>query len=170
MTSLKSFIRDVPDFPIKGVVFRDISPLLEDHFEETVTQMATLFSEEDWKEICTVVGIDARGFLFAAALALLQKKRLRLVRKSGKLPPPVIRIAYTLEYGQNLLEMQEGTGTVLVVDDVLATGGTLAAAGTLCQKAGYKVKGFAAVIDLKFLNNFCWNGLQTRSLVQYPHA
>jgi adenine phosphoribosyltransferase len=165
--ALKRYIEDVADFPVQGVTFRDISPLLAERFAESAEAMAALFDEAAWREASAVVGVDARGFLFAAALAMLKRKRLALVRKAGKLPPPVVRLSYDLEYGSDTLEMKPGQGDVILVDDVLATGGTLRAAASLCERAGYRVAGLAAVIDLRFLNDFLWNGMRVRSLVQY---
>lgn len=167
MSALKQYIHDVEDFPKQGVVFRDISPLLAEKFPETIAQLAALFPDDFWDDICTVAGVDARGFIFASALAAQKNKRLLLVRKAKKLPPPVVNITYALEYGEDALEVKPGTGRVLIMDDVLATGGTLAAAADVCAKAGYDVRGLATLIDLTYLNQFSWNGLTVRSLIQY---
>lgn len=167
MQWIKQHISDVPDFPKEGVLFRDISPLLSTHFNATIEALASLFEPNEWDDISHIVGIDARGFLFASGLSVYLKKHLALVRKGGKLPPPVERESYSLEYGEDMLEMKPGNGKVIIMDDVLATGGTLQAAANLCVKAGYDVKGLATLIDLTFLNNFEWDGLKARSLVQY---
>ncbi len=167
MSALKKYVSDVVDFPSKGIVFRDISPLLAEKFTETIEQMEAMFESSFWEDTCTIVGIDARGFLFASAVAAKKQKRLVLVRKANKLPPPVISLSYQLEYGEDTLEMKPGKGNVLIVDDVLATGGTLRAAADLCKKAGYTVGGFATAIDLTYLNDFSWEGLKVNSLIQY---
>jgi adenine phosphoribosyltransferase len=167
MSILKKYINDVSNFPSQGIVFRDISPLLAEKFSETIEEMEAMFKPSFWEDICTIVGVDARGFLFASALAAKKQKRLVLIRKAKKLPPPVISLSYKLEYGEDTLEMKPGKGKVLIVDDVLATGGTLQAAADLCKKAGYVVSGFATAIDLTYLNNFLWEGLKANSVIQY---
>src|SRR5580692_8333621 len=139
MPDLKQAIRDVPDFPRTGILFRDIAPLLRDHFEATVGALEALLSAQEWDEIDALAGIESRGFILGAALAARKGKGFVLVRKQGKLPPPVVDVAYALEYGTGILEMQRGQGRVLLIDDVLATGGTLTASADLCLRAGYSV-------------------------------
>ena len=139
MTDLASRIVAIPDFPKPGIVFRDIMPLLRDHFDATVEAMAAQLSDEEWASIDVLIGIESRGFVFAAALAQRLGKGFVPVRKKGKLPPPVVAKSYQLEYGSDHLEMRPGTGRGVLVDDVLATGGTLATAGGLCSDAGYDV-------------------------------
>lgn len=165
--SLKPYIRDVPDFPKPGIVFRDISPLLRERFGETIAQMAGLYSAAEWKEVDLIGGIESRGFILAAGLAAVQNKGFVKIRKKGKLPGPVVMRKYGLEYGEDALEMQYGNGRMLIVDDVLATGGTLAAAADLAQESGHKVFGFACLINLAFLNQFSWQGTTPRNLVTY---
>jgi len=164
---LRLHVRDVPDFPKPGILFRDISPLLRLHFGETIDQMAGLYSSAEWKNIDLIGGIESRGFILAAGLAAVMHKGFVKIRKSGKLPGPVVKRNYGLEYGEDALEMQYGTGRMLIIDDVLATGGTLAAAAELAQASGHTVSGFACLINLTYLNNFSWNGIIPRTLIEY---
>jgi len=167
MPDLKQAIRDVPDFPRPGILFRDIAPLLRDHFEATVGALDALLSAREWDEIDALAGIESRGFILGAALAVRRGKGFVLVRKQGKLPPPVVDVAYDLEYGSGVLEMQKGTGRVLLVDDVLATGGTMAAAADLCDRAGYQLKAIMALIDLRIVQDFSWRNLRLRASISY---
>src|SRR5258708_16025995 len=146
---LKRLIRDVPDFPRPGILFRDISPLLREHFETAIQALDGLLTEAEWSEIDAVAGIESRGFILGAALATRRRKGFVLVRKQGKLPPPVVDVAYDLEYGSSVLEMQCGHGRLLLVDDVLATGGTMTASADLCPQAGYEVNAHSAPIELQ---------------------
>ncbi len=164
---LRSFVTDVPDFPKPGIMFRDISPVLRNHFGEVIRQMAALFTEEEWRGIDFVGGIESRGFILAAGLAALQNKGFVKIRKKGKLPGPVVARSYGLEYGDDALEMQYGQGRMLVVDDVLATGGTLAAAADLAAESGHEVIGFACLINLTYLNDFSWHGQTPRTVIDY---
>jgi adenine phosphoribosyltransferase len=164
---LKRLIRDVPDFPRKGILFRDISPLLREHFEAAVQALDGLLTESEWSVIDAVAGIESRGFILGAALATRRHKGFVLVRKQGKLPPPVVDVAYDLEYGSSVLEMQRGHGRLLLVDDVLATGGTVTASADLCIQAGYEIRAIAALIDLKIVADYRWRGLSVRTAVQY---
>ena len=167
MPDLKQAIRDVADFPRPGILFRDIAPLLRDHFEATVSALDSLLSAQEWDEIDALAGIESRGFILGAALATRKGKGFVLVRKQGKLPPPVVDVAYDLEYGSGVLEMQEGTGRVVLVDDVLATGGTMAAAADLCDRAGYQLKAIMALIDLRIVPDFSWRNLRLRASITY---
>lgn len=167
MSDLRRYIRDVPDFPLEGILFRDIAPLLRDHLQDTLDALSALFTAQEWSEVDFVAGIEARGFILGAALAAQQGKGFVPVRKQGKLPPPVIDIGYTLEYGRNVLEMQRGWGRLLMLDDVLATGGTLRAAATLAERAGYRIVQLASLIDLKILPTFEWGVLRARAVITY---
>jgi adenine phosphoribosyltransferase len=164
---LKSRIAEVPDFPKPGILFRDIMPLLRSHFGATIDALGACLSEDEWSTVDTVIGIESRGFILGAALADRFGKGFVPVRKAGKLPPPVVDRSYQLEYGQDRLEMQRGRGRAVLLDDVLATGGTLATAGDLCHEAGYDVGFLLVLIDLRLVPDFHWSHLTPRSVVQY---
>jgi adenine phosphoribosyltransferase len=167
MFELKQAIADVADFPRPGILFRDISPLLRDHFDATVQALDALLTEEEWSEIDAVAGIESRGFILGSALALRRRKGFVLVRKQGKLPPPVVEAAYDLEYGSGVLEMQRGHGRLMLIDDVLATGGTMTAAADLCERAGYQLLALAVLIDLNIVKNYSWRALGLRASIKY---
>jgi adenine phosphoribosyltransferase len=167
MPDLKQVIRDVPDFPSPGILFRDIAPLLRDHFDATMHALDELLTEDEWDEVDALAGIESRGFILGAALAIRRRKGFVLVRKQGKLPPPVVDVAYDLEYGSGVLEMQRGNGRVVLVDDVLATGGTMTAAADLCDRAGYQLKALIALIDLRIIQDYSWRNLRLRAAIEY---
>lgn len=171
MTNLKNYIAEIPDFPKTGIIFRDITPLLGEKFTESISALQDLFSKEELENVDMFAGIDARGFIFASALATALGKNMVLVRKGGKLPPPVKRRDYALEYGQAEIEMKPNPISekkrIILVDDVIATGGSMTAAADLCRDSGYDVVGLACLMDLEFLNDFTWNGLRVRSVIQY---
>ncbi|WP_442958348.1 adenine phosphoribosyltransferase [Povalibacter sp.] len=167
VNTLRSFIRDVPDFPQPGIVFRDITPLLRDHFGATVDALGEVLPAARWREIDAVAGIESRGFILAAALAARHGKGFVPIRKKGKLPPPVVERTYSLEYGSGVLEMQRGSGTLLLIDDVLATGGTLRAAADLCLDAGHVVAELAVLIDLNLVPDLRWRELPVHAVIRY---
>jgi adenine phosphoribosyltransferase len=167
MFELKQAIVDVADFPRPGILFRDISPLLRDHFDATISALDALLTDAEWDEIDALAGIESRGFILGAALAIRRGKGFVLVRKQGKLPPPVVDVSYDLEYGSGVLEMQRGEGRLVLIDDVLATGGTMSAAADLCQRAGYQLQALIALIDLNLVVNYSWQTLRLRAAINY---
>jgi adenine phosphoribosyltransferase len=151
---LKAHLRNVPDFPKPGILFKDITPLLADPraLHITLDLLAQRFVGE---HVDAIVGVESRGFIFGGALAARLNASFVPVRKPGKLPAKTDRVAYKLEYGEAELEMHldsipEGAN-VVIVDDLLATGGTASAAAELARRQGGRVVGFAFVIELDFL-------------------
>jgi adenine phosphoribosyltransferase len=154
---IRTHIAAVPDFPKPGILFRDIMPLLRDHFGATIDALVAQFDASEWAAIDIVIGIESRGFVLASALADRMGKGFVPVRKAGKLPPPVYSETYDLEYGSATLEVPADgidlTGrNVVIIDDVLATGGTLAATMRLLTAAGANVTGAVVVLELAALN------------------
>ena len=152
---LKQNIREVPDFPIPGVNFKDISPLF---LQPELIKLCAEALAEPWKGkgITRVIGVESRGFLFGPQIATILGAGFVIVRKAGKLPPETASMSYSLEYGDATIEMVKGSfdekDNVLIHDDLLATGGTAGAAAMLVKSLGAKVAGFSFLIDLKFLN------------------
>jgi adenine phosphoribosyltransferase len=168
---LASRVRDVPDFPTPGVVFKDVTPLLLDHvaFSAAVDAMVLHFGRGN---VDKVVGIEARGFILAAPVAYHFGAGFVPARKAGKLPGETRRIAYDLEYGTETLEVHADAiapgDRVLIVDDVLATGGTAAATAELIDGFGGDIVGFAFLIELGFLDGAAkLNGRERLSLLTY---
>lgn len=151
---IKSKIREIPNWPKRGVSFKDITPLIEDKsaFEQIINELAKPYLGQ---KIDKIVGIDARGFILAAGLAYKLKSGLAIVRKKGKLPWQAISQEYALEYGTNTIEMHRDSilpgEQVLLVDDVLATGGTMRATIDLVEKLQGKIKGCDFLIELSSL-------------------
>ena len=169
--NLASLVRDIPDFPEPGIVFKDITPVLADHeaFGELIAALADAYRQ---LPIDKVAGIEARGFTLAAPVALQLGAGFVPLRKPGKLPWTTINQAYNLEYGTDALEMHvDGIGAgeqVLIVDDVIATGGTAAAAVNLIERVGGKIAGLAVFIELGFLNGrAAIHGVPFHALIRY---
>lgn len=171
MLNLQSKIREIPDFPKRGVSFKDITPLLEDakYFKELID---ILFKKYKDKKIKKIVAIDARGFLIASALAYKLKTGIVIVRKKGKLPFKTIGCDYDLEYGKETLEIHKDSikpnERIIIVDDVLATGGTALAAAKLVEKLKGRIISISFLIELLFLNGRKkLKKYNVNSLVQY---
>jgi adenine phosphoribosyltransferase len=168
---LARVIRNVPDFPVKGILFYDITTMLKDAeaFRESIDRLVSFYQSS---EIDVVVGVESRGFIFGAPLAYRLGAGFVPVRKAGKLPAETLAESYELEYGTNTLEMhvdaiQQGQ-KVLVIDDLLATGGTAKATCRLVERLGGEVVGVAFVIELNFLKGReQLRGYEVFSLLQY---
>ena len=154
VTDLKATVRDIPDFPKPGILFKDITPILQDSrlYERVIAHFGGRYKDEG---IDVIVGMESRGFLFGCPLAIAMGIPFVPARKPGKLPYESIGYEYELEYGTNRLEMHVDAirhgERVLVIDDLLATGGTAAATGKLIEQLGGTVAGYAFVIELGFL-------------------
>ncbi len=171
VNDLKSLIREVPDWPKKGILFYDITTLLRDPAGSRAL-LDHLFDHYDGTPVDLVVGIEARGFIFAPWLAYRLNAGFVPLRKPGKLPSSTVKEEYALEYGADALEVHDDAiekgQRVLIVDDLLATGGTAAAAVKLVQKTGGEVAGCCFAIELTFLNGRDkLDGVETFSLMQY---
>ena len=168
---LRRYIRDVPDFPKKGILFKDITPLLQDR-EALRHAMERLAGEFKGRGISKVVGIESRGYIFAPAIALSLGAGFVPVRKPGKLPWKTAGEDYALEYGKDRLEIHtdalERGEKVLIVDDLLATGGTASATRRLAERLGAEVVGAGFLVELGFLNGRSrLPGIDVVSLIQF---
>ena len=168
----EDYITEVPDFPVEGVNFKDISPLLanEEVFDNCIEDMGEMVEIPDYW-----IGIDARGFLFASALSIYFGGGIVMCRKAGKLPPTVFSHSYGTEYSEDTIQIKRGSGTAIIVDDVLATGGTLQAANYLAGTAGYDTIDNLVLIDLLYVPRVITTmvdgvkefDLEVKSLIQY---
>ncbi len=168
---LKQKIRNIPDFPKKGIVFRDITPLVRDS-EALKYSVETMAGHYNGKEVDAILGAEARGFIFGSAVAYKMGIGFIPVRKPGKLPFKTCRASYDLEYGKNILEMHidavNAGDKILIVDDLVATGGTARAMAELVEKMGGEVVGFCFLVELEFLNpRKILEGYDIFSLVKY---
>jgi adenine phosphoribosyltransferase len=171
MDDLKAYIREVPDFPKEGILYYDISTLLQNPLalRMTIDRFVWLFAG---KHVDKVIGIESRGFMFGSIVAYNLDAGFVPVRKPGKLPASTIDQTYDLEYGTDTLEMHEDAvdpgEKVLIVDDLMATGGTAAASGKLVESLGGKVVGFGFVVELTFLDGRKeLEGYEVESLIRY---
>ena len=169
--NLKEKIAEYPNFPKKGILFRDFSPILKD--PSALSVIADEFSKYFHpKDIDLFAGIESRGFILASILASRYNKGMVMIRKAGKLPGKTTKLSYTIEYGKDVIEIQKdiiGDGQrILICDDFLATGGTAKASAKLIEKIGGKVSGFAFLIELTELNGIKGiNKYNCKSLVKY---
>ena len=169
---LKQYIRDIPDFPQPGILFRDITPLLKD--PAAMHYVVDRFTEEfHHSGVTAIVSIESRGFLFGAPLAYNLGLPLVPVRKPGKLPAAKMSVEYSLEYGKSQLDIHGDALTksdrVIIIDDLLATGGTAMAAAKLVELLGAKVKSFAFLVELGFLDGReRLKGYDILTLITYP--
>jgi len=154
MISLEKYIRDIPDFPKKGIVFKDITPLLANHpaLSQAVAMLAEPFAKAG---VDVVAGIESRGFIFGSLVANYLGVGFVPIRKPGKLPYKTVKCSYDLEYGSDSVEMHtdaiEAGQKVLIVDDLIATGGTMQAACKLIEQLGGAIVGLSFVVELSFL-------------------
>ena len=169
--NIKDYIKDIPDFPKKGIVFKDISPLLANPkaFASVINTMAGRYTQHQPDKI---VSLDARGFIFGATLAYQLQVPFIMVRKSGKLPNECLSIDYQLEYGTNTFEIHKNAintnDKVLIVDDLLATGGSVKAVRQLITQLNAQVIALECVVELGFLNARQHLNIEINSQINYP--
>jgi adenine phosphoribosyltransferase len=170
-SDLKRYIRDLPDYPVKGVIFRDLTPLFKDEkaYRWTISKLASFYTKE---KVDLVAAVEARGFIVGAPLALELGVGFVPLRKPGKLPWKKRRVTYQLEYAEESIEIHEDAVAkgqrILLVDDLLATGGTASAAAKLIEQLGGKIAGMAFVVELAYLDGRSkLKGYAVRSLLVY---
>ena len=172
--NLKNFIRSIPDYPKKGILFRDITTLIKDEnaFTETINQIIERTKKFNFTKIAA---IESRGFVFASAVSYLLKKPLIMLRKKNKLPGEVYSVDFELEYGTATIEVHKDSlsknDSVLIIDDLIATGGTAEAAAKLVELSSSKVSAFVFVINLFDLggsNNLIKKNYKVENLIDFP--
>ena len=172
--NLKDFIRSIPDYPKKGILFRDITTLIKDEkaFKESIDQICKIVKDIEFEKIAA---IESRGFVFASAVSYNLSKSFILLRKKGKLPSEKLSQDFELEYGKATIEIHKDSikknDSVLIIDDLIATGGTAEAGAKLIEKSGGKVAGFVFVINLFDLNGskkLIEKGYKVNSLLDFP--
>tara|TARA_B000000532_G_scaffold191574_1_gene157578 strand:+ start:843 stop:1370 length:528 start_codon:yes stop_codon:yes gene_type:complete len=172
--NLKDFIRSIPDYPKKGILFRDITTLIKDQnaFTETINQIIERSKKFKFDKIAA---IESRGFVFASAISYILKKPFIMLRKKDKLPADVHSVDFELEYGKATIEVHKDSinkdESVLIIDDLIATGGTAEAAAKLIEISGGKVSCFIFVInlfDLKGSDNLIKKGYKVENLIEFP--
>jgi len=171
MENFKDLIRDIPDFPVKGIIFKDITTLLKnpEGFKDAIDSLCKPYKDS---KIDVIVGIESRGFIFGGAMAVQLGTKFVPIRKKGKLPAETLQKEYALEYGTNVIEIHkdaiEKGEKVLIVDDLLATGGTVSASIDMVKELGGVVIGAAFLIELTFLNGReKLKGIPIHSLISY---
>ena len=171
---LKKYIRSIPDYPKKGILFRDITTLIKDEnaFAETINQIVERSKKFEFSKIAA---IESRGFVFASAVSYILKKPFVMLRKKNKLPADVHSVDFELEYGKATIEVHKDSinekDSVLIIDDLIATGGTAEAAAKLVEISEGNVSGFVFVInlfDLKGSDNLVKRGYKVESLIEFP--
>ena len=171
---LKKYIRSIPDYPKKGILFRDITTLIKDEkaFKEAIDQLVKITSKIKFDKLAAV---ESRGFVFASALSYNLSKSFILMRKKGKLPADTFSQEFVLEYGKATIEIHKDSinknDSVLIIDDLIATGGTAEAASKLVEKSGGKIAGFIFVInlyDLGGIKKLQEKGYKAHSLIEFP--
>ena len=172
--NLKDFIRSIPDYPKKGILFRDITTLIKDEkaFSETINQIVDRSKKLEFNKIAA---IESRGFVFASAVSFILKRPFIMLRKKNKLPAQVHSVDFELEYGTATIEVHKDSinekDKVLIIDDLIATGGTANAAAKLVEISGGKIAGFIFVINLFDLNgsdNLIKKGYKVENLIDFP--
>ncbi len=172
--NLKDFIRSIPDYPKKGILFRDITTLIKDEnaFSETINQIVDRSKKIEFNKIAAV---ESRGFVFASAISYILKKPFIMLRKKNKLPADVHSVDFELEYGSATIEVHKDSikksDRILIIDDLIATGGTAEAAAKLVSISGGEVAGFIFVInlfDLKGSDNLIKKGYTVENLIEFP--
>jgi adenine phosphoribosyltransferase len=172
--NLKEYIRSIPDYPKKGILFRDITTLIKDEnaFEETINQIVRRSKEYDFDKIAA---IESRGFVFASAASYVLKKPFIMLRKKNKLPAKVYSVDFELEYGKATIEVHKDSlnkgEKILIIDDLIATGGTAEAAAKLVEMSEAKVAFFLFIINLYDLNgcdNLINKGYKVENLIEFP--
>ena len=171
---LKKFIRSIPDYPKKGILFRDITTLIKDEkaFEETINQIIEKSKKFNFNKIAA---IESRGFVFASAVSFALKKPFIMLRKKNKVPADTYSVDFELEYGTATIEVHKDSiskgDNVLIIDDLIATGGTAEASAKLVKMSGGKVSGFIFVInlfDLGGCDNLIKSGYKVKNLIEFP--
>jgi adenine phosphoribosyltransferase len=163
----EEYILNVPNFPKEGVVFKDMTPLLESKLQALLDDF--IKGHDNWDDVDVIIGIESRGFILGSALAAKLGKGFVPIRKKGKLPPPFLQEKYILEYGEDIIEMKQNDKMkkAVIIDDVLATGGTITASMSLCKRNNYDIQKIMMLINLTFLNDYKSQANNLYSILEY---